>query len=155
MRCLLTYQSRHWGPGSPSIPQSLPIRSPPGRHTLLAHYPELSSPVTGLATPPSSFGLYITCCFISSVCLLAGLLTQGALFGQWLLSYSPSCLLTWPGSVWTLPDVSISTCFLSYIYNKNLNPLGESVMSSFYFFFSFSSQIMLSIPSCFLVHCLC
>lgn len=147
MRCLLTYQSRHWWPSSPSIPQSLPVEESSWL-PYPAHYPEAQLLVLASLLPSSS-GPYVTCHFKQHVSLGPGCPIWS------VVTCSPSCLLTWPGSIWTLPDVSISTCFLPYICNKNLNPQEQSVMSSFYFFFSFSSQIMPPIPRCFLVHCLC
>lgn len=121
LRCLLMYPSRCWLPGSPSIPQSLPVTG----HSWLAYpalYPEFSNPGAGIPFPQLLFP-YIIQTFGPRGPF--GLLAPGSLPHP-----ISSRLGSRPCSLWTLPDAS--GCFLLYIYYKP-SPLPQlgAVTSSF------------------------
>ena len=111
MRCP-TYQSKFWLPGSPSIPQSLPVTG----FSWLAYpapYPELIQPRGWTALPYLIYPFWLPGPF----CLLS--------WASWLLHLvplAPLSLVSMPlphphmtqGHVhWTLPDVPASDCALS------------------------------------------
>lgn len=119
-----------------SIPQSLPFQDPPA---VIPYLLLQTSPGTGQGFPfPQQSGPYIT----QSVRLHQSLHPSWS-WAHLLLfhPFHPHMAHVHSG----LPDISVSTCFLPYIYNRNLNIIG-TLMSSSFLCLSFCSPSLLLLP---------